>query len=641
MGAVVDAASFAWRLTMEGAEAVKTTFADVGRAANANMAGTSSAANVASASLQALSNNLGGVTKNIEGLERLRRELLALAEIGGAALLVETSLKAASNVRKFSDETGFAIGPVQELLFALRQFHVEQDTAVQSMKKFSEETAQFVTHNAGPAKQAYETLFGANAQQIAQQGLAHVDQFFMQVLDRIGKLKNEAQKVELAKEIFGKEAGPELVRAADEGIEKLQELREEAERLGVVFSDDMVNKAEDAEVQIGNLVDLLHKKLAIAIDENADSIAHMAEVAIDLLPAVLKMFNLIADAVEVSQKGLDAIAISLGNAGHIVAKMAAAGMTGSIDGQGGLLDGLADPSSPFNKPSDDLTTGLNIPLYGKGNPLAGESLTGVSTTGVPPIRNDEALSKIKAEQEAYDKLTYSLKQQIAAMGTSDREMFINNEERKLGAQATLAQRQEIEQLAGKLYDEKIAWEALKSASQSAGEAISSAFEDAIIKGKKFHDVLGSLAQTLESIAYKYFVGDPLSKLVSGGLENLFGSVGGSSSGGLSFGTPMATTVSNGGFGGFMADGGDMEPGKWYIAGEGGPEKIRVGGQGATAMGYSPQKSAANVFNVDMRGASVEAVARLEALVKQVNGSIETRALNAVQQARVRSLNFAG
>ena len=41
------------------------------------------------------------------------------------------------------------------------------------------------------------------------------------------------------------------------------------------------------------------------------------------------------------------------------------------------------------------------------------------------------------------------------------------------------------------------------------------------------------------------------------------------------------------------------------------------------------------FNVDMRGASVEAVARLEKLVTSVNGSIERRALNVMSQARLR------
>ena len=44
--------------------------------------------------------------------------------------------------------------------------------------------------------------------------------------------------------------------------------------------------------------------------------------------------------------------------------------------------------------------------------------------------------------------------------------------------------------------------------------------------------------------------------------------------------------------------------------------------------------------VDMRGASVEAVERLERFVNQINGSIENRAVGAVQNARLRGGSFA-
>lgn len=60
---------------------------------------------------------------------------------------------------------------------------------------------------------------------------------------------------------------------------------------------------------------------------------------------------------------------------------------------------------------------------------------------------------------------------------------------------------------------------------------------------------------------------------------------------------------------------------------------------ASENGAAASQPSGPVFNVDMRGASVEAVARLEALVRQVNGSIETRAVSAVQQMTMRSTTF--
>lgn len=627
-----EVATFAWRLTVLGAEAVNAAFNSVGKSANQNMGGSAAAANLASAAFLSATNKLEGLAKQSENLQKLKREFLAIAELGGGALLVENSLKMASNMRKFSDETGFAVVPLQEMIFALRQFHVDQDTAVASMTKFSEETAQFVAHNAGTAKQAYETLFGANAQQIAQKGLANVDQFYMQVLDKIGKLKNESQKIELAKEIFGKAAGPALVRAADEGIEKFQALREEAERLGGVFSDDMVNKSEDAEVALGNLGELLHVQLAAAIDENADAIGHMAEVGIEMMPMLISGFEKLVSAAGFAANSIGAIGISMHNLWEIGGNAAQWVLHPTVPKTAlpGMLDGVVDPMDAFKPGDGSEGGGLHVTVHPKPPAPGGNA---------PPRGDDGAAAKLKQEQEAYDKLTYSLKEQIVAMGTSDKEMFINTEMRKLGASATQEQKTEISALAGKLFDEKEAWGELKSAAKSAGDDISSTLQDMTLHTKTFSDALHGLEQSLLSIAYKFFIGDPMSKSITSGLESVFGGSGSSSSSGGGFLDSIGKF-----FGGGKAAGGPLDPGKWYVAGEHGPEPIWGGGPGAFASGYpasqaQPSRGAGPVFNVDMRGASLEAVTRLEQLVHKVNGSIETRALSAVQQARHRSLNW--
>ena len=58
-------------------------------------------------------------------------------------------------------------------------------------------------------------------------------------------------------------------------------------------------------------------------------------------------------------------------------------------------------------------------------------------------------------------------------------------------------------------------------------------------------------------------------------------------------------------------------------------------QGESVQTAHSVNASGPTFNVDMRGASVEAVARLEKLVTSVNGSIERRALNVMGQARLR------
>ena len=74
--------------------------------------------------------------------------------------------------------------------------------------------------------------------------------------------------------------------------------------------------------------------------------------------------------------------------------------------------------------------------------------------------------------------------------------------------------------------------------------------------------------------------------------------GGGGSGGL-FGGFLS-----GLFGGHKAGGGPLDPGKWYIASEHGPEPIWGGGPGAFAAGYGKGGSGVVVnYNIDARGSS--------------------------------------
>lgn len=91
----------------------------------------------------------------------------------------------------------------------------------------------------------------------------------------------------------------------------------------------------------------------------------------------------------------------------------------------------------------------------------------------------------------------------------------------------------------------------------------------------------------------------------------------------------------------MAAGGDFMVTKptLFLAGEAGPERATFSGAGRAGMAGGG--GGGHVFNVDMRGASVEAVQRLERFVAGVNGSIEQRAIGAALDHRRRYPNAWG
>jgi hypothetical protein len=83
------------------------------------------------------------------------------------------------------------------------------------------------------------------------------------------------------------------------------------------------------------------------------------------------------------------------------------------------------------------------------------------------------------------------------------------------------------------------------------------------------------------------------------------------------------------FGGHMADGGPLSAGKWYIAGEHGPEPIWGGGSGAYAAGYGGGASApiSVTFQVDARGATQDAVQMLPGAMKQASDNAVQRVID--------------
>jgi hypothetical protein len=115
------------------------------------------------------------------------------------------------------------------------------------------------------------------------------------------------------------------------------------------------------------------------------------------------------------------------------------------------------------------------------------------------------------------------------------------------------------------------------------------------------------------------------------LRPLFGAIGSSIGN-----NPLGNAFSSA-FGGASAGGGMVTGGKTYMVGERGPEMVTMGGNGFVTPNH--KMGGGNTFNVDMRGASVEAVARLERFVTSINASIEQRAVSAVSSANSRIPNY--
>jgi Lambda phage tail tape-measure protein (Tape_meas_lam_C) len=186
-------------------------------------------------------------------------------------------------------------------------------------------------------------------------------------------------------------------------------------------------------------------------------------------------------------------------------------------------------------------------------------------------------------------------------------------------QAIHEQGEEIAKSAQKAAEAADAWKGIQDVGKSVASSLESAFAKFTQTGQvNFRQMTQSMLQDLEKLAFRM----ALMPVFGGGAANpggLLGSLAGSLLG------KSQSWISDGGwnntitsFDGFKAEGGPLEQGKWYIAGEKGPEPIWGGGSGAFATGYGngggPTSSGSHVtMNINLSGANGdETIARISA-----------------------------
>ena len=157
--------------------------------------------------------------------------------------------------------------------------------------------------------------------------------------------------------------------------------------------------------------------------------------------------------------------------------------------------------------------------------------------------------------------------------------------------------------------------------QTLGSALSTAFGDAVLEGKKLNEVTSQLLKTLAKAAINWAIMAPFQS-GPGGAASPFASI----FSGI-FGKPAGA-----------AAGTNYSTSGLTMVGEKGPELVNLprgsqvipndvlkGAAGASSIVYSPA--------IDARGASVEAVARLAQIMEADRASFASRTVQTIQQAR--------
>jgi hypothetical protein len=173
--------------------------------------------------------------------------------ITSLALLAKQSLDTADAMGKLAQKTGLTTETLSVLAFAARTADVEQEQLNTSLRVFQRVMAES-TAGTKKANDAIEQLFGS------RKALERLDDDarLLKVVDALAKLEPGAKRTALAMEFFGR-SGAELLPLIDDlGNGGFDQLREKAERLGLVIDEDLARaaqRANDAMTDLRSVVD--------------------------------------------------------------------------------------------------------------------------------------------------------------------------------------------------------------------------------------------------------------------------------------------------------------------------------------------------------------------------------------------------
>lgn len=525
--------------------------------------------------------------------------IIATALIGAAKRAIELG----DNLQKAAQKSGLGGKAISELAYAARLADIDLNSLSTAIKKMQ----ITLSEASSGGKEQNKTLqaLGVTIEEIIA---LQPDKQFELLAQQISRLKDPADRARAAVDLFGK-AGADLLPLFSQGAEGIRRAREEAQKLGYSFNDQVLKSLADADDAI--------KKLSASWD------AFFANVASKGAPALSALLD----------------DWSSGAAWERIKKLAIS----PIAGVGQMLN---DYNVQANRPPPrGGRVGGDASSLSQG-PLGFAEQARLDALAAQQYAEDTAAVVVKAAKVSTDAMTELYDQwKASALSTYDLETQAFYERI-----AKLDALKEAGKISGEQYAraftealddvlaevevtvKKVKVEVDQTMSASAEffrEYFQSAFDSFVQTGKVRWDEL--LRYMLARLASAQFA-KALESIFGGADTGWFGKVLGSLSGAFDPATDSGLGGGGGGWGGPRASGGPVSAGKTYLVGERGKELFSPNTNGAII----PNKALGGinvtvVNNIDARGATVDAIKLLPSFGKQISEQTEARIVERLRR----------
>lgn len=204
--------------------------------------------------------------------------------------LVKSGLEYASSLGEQAQQLGVTTKALQEYRFAATQAGIEQGEMDQALSQLTRRMGDAAEGAKGP-KKAFERL-GVSIRD-AKGNLIDAGDAIPLIAEGLEKIESPAERAAILVDLFGK-AGQKLEPLLKGGSKSVNELRDAAQSLGVVLSEEQIKKADDAADTLGKLKTVLEAKIAGVVADNADAVLDLADALSTLASKALQTVGALA-----------------------------------------------------------------------------------------------------------------------------------------------------------------------------------------------------------------------------------------------------------------------------------------------------------------------------------------------------------
>jgi len=221
----------------------------------------------------AIKKGLGSITKAVLNF---KTAIVAAVGVAGIGLLIRNSMKSLDAIGKMSRQLFISTEDLGAFRLAANLGGTSLEAFAKGARTMGVGINDWLVKGVGIAKEAFEQLGITEEQIIATNGDLFAQ--FQLAADGLNELEAGVEKTAIAYKLFGGR-NIELLTAIEGGAAGIQNIREEAERFGLVLSAEMIKKVEDAndaiermKMRLTGLSDNLTVVLAPAFEALANNI---------------------------------------------------------------------------------------------------------------------------------------------------------------------------------------------------------------------------------------------------------------------------------------------------------------------------------------------------------------------------------